>query len=484
LSRRRRSPTVGAGLSRLLGIGIGLAAAVVGARPAAGAEVTRVVSAFDDDNPFDVNLTLSWLREAKSAFVKREGVAGAGATAGTDLFKDLQFHQTTNIINLRADVGIFRDLGFHIDAPIVLSDDRSLSFDQSAGQDCSTPGQGGTLNCVNQNNSTTLRDGILPVQARDPNGQPTQWGINSQNGGSFSGNSSQAFVGPTRRGLEYLGLGLTWAVFNQRRDDTKPTWTLGFDARLDVGKDMGFDPTNPGANTAVGLGYHQLVWSTNVSKRFRYFEPYFGLWYMLPVRDKNSPFVKYPTGGQTTVDPQQEAGVQFGVEQIAWENHPAHQRVTVEVRGRMTEHFFGRSHSELWEVLSGAPGCATDVTQCRKDPTAGGANVGIDFDEGRASPYPGVTETEAYASFGGDAGLNIQVGEHVRFRGLFGFTADQPHFITFANAGVAPAGKPVDLTNPAEKNPAYREVIDDPGRRFKVEGTEIWSLFLEGSLMF
>ena len=51
---------------------------------------------------------------------------------------------------------------------------------------------------------------------------------------------------------------------------------------------MRFDPLNPDGNTAVGLGYHQLIWSTWVSKRFRYFDPYFGAWYMLPIRTNGS----------------------------------------------------------------------------------------------------------------------------------------------------------------------------------------------------
>jgi hypothetical protein len=38
--------------------------------------------------------------------------------------------------------------------------------------------------------------------------------------------------------------------------------------------------------------------------------------------------------------------------------------------------------------------------------------------------------------------------------------------------------------DPTEVNPAYRETIDLPGRRFRVEGTKIWTLFLEGSVMF
>ena len=51
---------------------------------------------------------------------------------------------------------------------------------------------------------------------------------------------------------------------------------------------MRFDPANPTGNTAVGLGYHQLIWSTWVSKRFRYFDPYFGASYMLPIRTNGS----------------------------------------------------------------------------------------------------------------------------------------------------------------------------------------------------
>ena len=53
-----------------------------------------------------------------------------------------------------------------------------------------------------------------------------------------------------------------------------------------------------------------------------------------------------------------------------------------------------------------------------------------------AAPYPGVTDIDAYGSFGGEAGLNIQVGKYIRFRSLFGMTFDAPHFITNASAGV------------------------------------------------
>jgi hypothetical protein len=445
------------------------------ASSARAAEVTRVVSALDDENRFDFNLTLSWLHEAKSAFVKRESQADPATQ--TELIKDLKFSQSRDVLNLRMDFGILWDVGLHVEAPLVLADNRSLDFDQTAASGCVYPGDlsGNRPTCVDQNNSTLLRDGILPGA-----GMMT-YGLNAQNNGQgFAARAATVFRGPTRKGFENLGLGITWAAFNQMRDDTRPTWTLGFDAKLDIFSDMRFNPASPGGNTAVGLGYHQFIWSTFVSKRFRHFDPYFGAWYTLPVRTNGSLYQEIPNGNQTAINPQQRAGMMAGFEQIAWENPRANQRVTVEFRGRAEEHFFGRSASELWEPLSGSSKCTT--TQAAPD-----CRPGIDGNLGdtRFDPYSGVTETQQYASFGGDAGLNIQVGKYARFRGLFGLLMDMPHFITYAGAGVDrnKDGR-VDSGDPTEANANYRDAIDAPGRRFKVEGTQIWSLFLEGSIMF
>jgi hypothetical protein len=180
------------------------------------------------------------------------------------------------------------------------------------------------------------------------------------------------------------------------------------------------------------------------------------------------------------VNPQQRAGVYAGVEQIAWENPRADQRVTVEVMGRAEEHFYGRSASEMWEALAGSSKCDTQTpAECRP---------GIDSNLGdpTASPYPGVTETQAYATFGGHLGLNVQVGKYTRFRGLAGLVIDEPHFITYSGTGVDRNGDGRVDSDPGspEANVLYRDAIDAPGRRFKVEGTQIWSLFLQGSIMF
>jgi hypothetical protein len=459
-------------------------AVLSGARVAVAAEVTRVVSALDDENRFDFNVTMSWLHEGKSAFVKREGIILKGdptVPGGTipvpALIKDLEYAQTRDVLNLRMDFGILWDVGLHIAAPLVLSDQRRLSFDRSAASGCNFTKNGGTPTCVDQSNSSILTDGILP--STPPMGMtPGSWGLGNQY--SDLSSSSTVFQGPKRAGFESLDLGITWAAFNQLRDDTRPTWTLGFEAKLDVFKDMRFDRDNPNANTAVGPGYHQFIWSTFVSKRFRHFDPYFGSWFMLPARTNGSIYEQFTGGNQTAVNPMMRAAVLGGFEQIAWENPRASQRVTVEFRGRAEHHFYGRSASELWEPLAGSPRCAATLA-------APACRPGIDDGvlPGTFMAHPGVTETQPYASFGGDAGLNVQVGKYARFRGLFGLTVDMPHFLTYAGTGIDHNNDHrVASDSLSEANVTYRDAVDAPGRRFKVEGTQIWSLLLEGSLMF
>jgi hypothetical protein len=445
----------------LLGASVGQARA---------AEVTRVVSGFEEGKRFDVAVSLTWTHDWKRASIKRESESAAGLA----LVPDLIYHQARDVLNARFEIGVLRDVGLHVDLPYVLRDDRSLDFDQGAGSACVFPGAAANPTCVNEQSSTLLRDGILPGAGQ------ASYGVDAIRGRPFSRPSSRVFQGPQRAGLESLGFGLSWAVMNQLRDDTKPTWTLGIDAKLDVGSDMRYDAGDPGGNTSVGLGYHQLVASTFVSKRVGSFDPYFGAYYMLPIPDGGSPFDKTGVGSQPHAAPQNRTGVQIGFELVAWERPEASQRVTLEVRTRADHRFQGSSHSELWEPLSGAAACGTaGRPACR---------AGLDEDlngDGIPDAYPGVTETQAYSSLGGDVGFNVQAGKYVRFRSLFGVTGDLSHFITYGSAGSDTNGDGrVDSDNVNEANPVYRELIDIPGRRFKVEGSTIWSLLIEGALMF
>ena len=472
---RIRPILTGGGRPGVATVAATLAATVVGfvcwlspVSSARAAEVTRVASGFDGPGPFEVNVSLSWSHDQKSATIKRESES-ASSPFGAQLTKDLVYHQSRDVMNARVEMGLWSDVAVHLDLPYVIRDDRDLGFDQGAGSGCVFPGGVGQPTCVNEQNSTLLRDGILPGAGQ------ASYGVDATNGGqTFARPSSTVFRGPRRSGLESLGVGASWALMNQRRDPWKPTWVLGLDAKLGLGATMRYDAARPDGNTAVGLGYHQIVASTFASKAFAELEPYVGLYFVQPVRGSSSPFSAQPMGGQPHAAPQSHAGVQMGFEFVALDRPSMNQRVSLEVRGRGEHWLQGRSHSELWEALSGSSRCSTDATACR---------AGLDQDvsgDGRADPFPGITETQAYSTAGGDIGLDLQFSKYARFRGLFGVTYELPHFITYGSAGVdRNADGRVDSTNPSEANPVYRELIDLPGRRFKVEGTQIWNLLIQ-----
>lgn len=412
-----------------------LAAAAVIPWKARAAEVTRAVSGVGDAQRPEVVVSLSWLHESHSAAVKRE-VESSLTDRGIGLTRDLRFTQSRDLLALRAETGALWDLSVHLEAPLVLTDSRHLEFD---GESSSS-------------SSTMLRDGILPGY------------------GQLTSPDRTVFRGPKRSGLEFLGVGLTWAVMRQDRDDSKPTWLLSFDTRWSIGGAMGFDRLNPDANTSVGLGYHQLVWSTWLSRRTRHIEPYFGVWYMLPVRSSSGPFKNYPDGAPTS-GPQQRVGLSFGFEHVAWEEPVKKHRFSFEVRGRGVLFFRGRNFTEIWEPLSGASTCtATSTADCRPGIDDGGA-------------FPGVSQVDSYASFGADAGMNLRIGQHVRVRGLVGMTGAQSHLITGASPGRDLDGDGA-VTFAGEKNPTYRQTIDLPGRRFRVEESRFWNLLLDVAVSY
>src|ERR1700722_3831130 len=75
------------------------------------AEVTSVVDAFDDDDPFDLNLPLGFQQPWKSTNIRREtnlnqpGLSTGGFTAATE--NVASYSQSTSTLNMGADVGIY-----------------------------------------------------------------------------------------------------------------------------------------------------------------------------------------------------------------------------------------------------------------------------------------------------------------------------------------------------------------------------------------
>lgn len=411
---------------------------------ARAAEAARVVSGGEKDNPYDLNLAIGFSGASRQALLKREAPVVGRPDSG--LTRELIYRHTRQTAHVRADLGLLPDVGLFVNLPFVVSDRRSLEFDQS-GEGC--PGASG---CVDANNSTLLRDGVLPGYGQ------SSYGLDVPRGGSFQAPSSRVFDGPERSGIEYLGVGLQWAVFNQERVRSEATWILSFESRLSIAKDQRFDPLNPAANTAVGPGYHQLVFGSMGARRFGSLEPYLGGWYMYPVKTAGSVYESQGLGKHTFANPQHRGGVEVGLESAMYEQPRLRHRLVLELRGRAEARFLGLAQAELWEPLTASSACVQVGRVCR---ALDHADVNQD---GTADPHTGVTRSPTYGVFSADLGLSAQVGEHTRFRGLFGLFAEQSRFLTDARSGYA--------------------LIDAPGRRFFVTRSRGYQFFVEGALLF
>jgi hypothetical protein len=418
--------------------------AVAGVRGADAAEVTRVVSGPRAGRPLEVDLSVGWEHDSYAATIKRE--AESQATGGqVALQNELLYRQTRDTLRMGAQVGVWRDLSVFAALPLVLADDRSLDFDRGG---CAT----GSAGCVDETNATILRDRILPGY------QSSTFGLDAPNGRGFQHPSQTVFRGPTRKGLEYLGLGARWALLNQDRDFAQPTWIVHVEARFAVGGDMRFDPAQPGANTAVGPGAHQFLFSTIFSRRMWALEPYLGAWYLLPVATGGGPLDRDAAGKAAADGPQHRARGDLGVEAVVWDDPRAQRRITVELGGHFELRFLGLAQGPLWEPLSGASTCPGQPATCRPD-------VDRDLDgNGTVDRNAGTTRTPAYGILGGDVGVAARAGRHLRLRGLLGLSFEEAHFLSDGRSG--------------------NEVYDLPGRRFRVEDGQSWHVGVEAALLF
>src|SRR3954471_18994905 len=91
-------------------------------------EVTNVIDAFDDGDPFDINVSLGFEYFSKNAKILREtSIAAPGLTKRgftTNLLNVAKYSETTSKLIPRVDIGIYKDLAAHISLPIILSNAR------------------------------------------------------------------------------------------------------------------------------------------------------------------------------------------------------------------------------------------------------------------------------------------------------------------------------------------------------------------------
>ena len=415
-----------------------------------------VASAFDDDDPIDIHLSLDVIFETHSASLYREHVRQTPSAQPGDplpVVRDLASSQTRQLLVPRAAVGIYHDLELALTLPVVLSDTRSISRD--------VPGA----------DSPAVIDGLVDAAGFDA-------GANGPIGGG-----STLFKGVKRSGLDQLWLGMTYALTNQTRDWSKPTWTVGLELRLSVGSIMKFDRQNPGGSTGVSRGVHELRASSAFARRVGPIEPRGEIWWMGPIGrrgdnpdDPESSRYWEVGFGQEPFGPRHKAGITMGMGLVAWESDVRRRRLVVDLDLSGTSFFEGRDYSEMWELLAYA------------GDAQGGGPLILDRDPVTAGvqplDHPGVTNIENHLRLGGKVGATFDLGR-LRLVGSFGYERDTRHHVTWTDAGKDGDDADDFITpNTSEINPLHQPIIDIAGRRYIAEGAGTFTLDLAAMFLF
>ncbi len=456
---------MGATARQLLGLGLGLFALGPGA-PARANPASLVASAADPGDPADLYLRIDYDYSIENATIWRE-IVGAPVDPLDPIPKvsDLRFKQFRHRIIPRADLGVFTNTSLTFALPIVIGQQRELRLASGVSRD----------------GSSTVTDGLLPPEgfdARDP-------------GTALP--ADLMFRGPSRSGLDQIHSGLTIALMNQDNDDTKPTWKLGGELRIPIGRVMRFHAPDPGAESGVGRGVYELRIATSVARRYKRTEGWFELYWQTPLIEQDRSLFHIRSDqvfGTTNPRPGMQAGVAFGLEAYAFNDAANGNRISVDLGTRIDAHFEGRGYSEMWEVFALAG-----------DANRGGPLV-LDADpemmDVQARSHPGITNIENYLELAGRAAIRSQLGKHVRFAATFDLIWKTDHAITFADAGVdfptcgAPgvSGSCEDeengVVNPGsgEVNPFHTPVIDLVGHRYHAEDSLGFAFGVQGQILF
>jgi hypothetical protein len=411
-------------------------------------DYTDVIDAFDDDDPSDVNVTLTFARTRHVASIAREYAAPGDQAAGRFL-PIAQSEQVTNALALEVELGLYKDLMAYARLPLVLSDTRRLRRPAGASSSCSD------ATCVEH---TAQIDDALGVRTA-PDG--------SRSGGLFD--LASGYQSATRSGIGAFDVGIAWGVVNQYRTPYLPTWVLAIEARIGIGKIM--KPCTDGAacETGVSRGTARLAFSSRWSRRWRFFEPYLGLQYALEwataASERFAPHGDLP--GYVDTTPPSMGETTLGTAFIAWEDRARFQRFAIDVRGRAAYISAGRDYTPLFDAL----GMSMNEHLATPNVTASGASV----------PFRGLTNVDGHARLGLEVAAAIQAARYVRFRLGVALWRLTSHLLTAA----MPCASATSETCPeSEVNALYRPIIDLPGQRFRLSADLAFDLFASATGQF
>ncbi|SES93554.1 hypothetical protein [Stigmatella erecta] len=419
-----------------------LAALTLGAPLAASAaEITRIASSFEENDPFDLFIDVGFERTQTRAKITREQLDPAGE-AGRIEASEVWFKGVDSRLNIDLAVGIYKDLEFSFGLPLILQQNDSYGF----------------VSGTTDENSTIVHNRL------QPNGDP------------LPGGGEQAlFTVPStskRGGLGNMRFGLAYAFFNQADDDTKPTWILGIDYEAPTAKLR--DPSQDNTEVTdergnVGDRVHKYTFYTAFSRKLGVAEPYFRAHYTLPVTGPgiysncfNRSGNESPTLGtpencgkgpwnrkETGIKAPSMAGFVFGTEIATYNNKNKNQQFSLDLRTIGTYVSRGRYYNELSSAL-------------RK-----------------------LLVSQDYFQVGGMIGATASAGEAFRLRASGTFLYNTNHTLTDEDLGKDLNGNGrIDLENSEELNPSFDYRTDLPSRRFRATESKTFRLELSATFAF
>lgn len=466
-------------------------------------ELTQVVDAFDEDDPFDLHLSLGYQSTWKSANILREtSIVQPGLATGIFTPSNLnvaKYKETTSRLNTRADIGIYRDVALVVRMPIILANERELT----------------SLNGSAEQQPVILQGAPGEQLFRLP------------------------FKSPKRSGIEYLAVGLDAAILNQARDFTKPTWVVGIEGRFNVSEPMhacndnpsqvnttganrqedcahpsdinrdgiGEQPLGPdtslvegrfngGRDPGVSRGVTGLSLHTYISRRVKYIEPYGGFRTLFEFQNSSSDYGGVDLEGSLVNHPPMRGTFLVGLNVFPWEVRDQFQRITLDFRFTGTYVSEGRDYSELFDAL-GSSDARTLRTANFAEYRAGEAETSVLNPNSQKVFFTGLTDVQQHGVYTLSTSFTWQAGEFVKFNAGGAFTLSQGHLITFDQAcnpdfddSLARSGPCRARTSSGTPratgvpNPNFRKTINDPGHRFKVDDATQFDAWLNATVMF
>lgn len=421
---------------------------------------SNVPTAAEAGNPIDLHVTLDYTYETDKSIIRREFFGPGDPNAGIQTARDLKFKQFRHVLTPRADLGLYHDTWLTFALPITITQAREL--DLASG--------------VDRANSLTLADGFVPMEGFDADDP----------GSPLSG--AGVFHGKSRKGLSQVHLGLAVAPMNQRRDSTKPTWKLGAEVRLALGKIMRFDAMRVGDETGINKGVDELRLWTSFARQFARTEGYFELFWQVPLRARDNSLFVDPGFGATNTSLGQKAGMTFGLETYLLDDRVNQNRISIDLGAKIIGHFEGRDYTEMWEVFAFAGDArSSGALVLDADPTE--ADV-------QALSHPGISNYENYLETAARFAVRAKLGTVVQFGALVDVAWKTDHAISFADAGVdlptctSGVGRCENednvLVNPGteEVNPLHNPRIDLVGHRYFSTDNLSVTVGLQGIVLF